>query len=100
MSLAALRALRDAATWEIEWREIKRRMKGRKVLGFFTACGGDEIKSEFEFHLVFTDYTKERWDFTSRFTDTAKAEMNTFKKSFFPNVKQISLEDSMKIRRA
>lgn len=91
-STAELVKLKAKIEWEIDWRAVQKRVNRREVVGYFTACGGDERFAEFEFHLGFTDGTKERWDFRHSFTDTARAMMETFRKSFFPTVKEITWE--------
>jgi len=99
LSTPQLIELKNEIEWEIDWRSIQRRVGRREVLGYFVECGGDERHSEYEFHLAFTDGTKERWDFSHSFTDVAKTAMETFRKSFFPTVKETTRETWAALRK-
>ncbi len=77
--------------------EIMKIVGSREAIGFYVSVGGDERVTDWELHIVFSNGTKHRFDFSSRVGQT-EGTMNDFRMLYFPHLTRLDHEDYERLR--
>lgn len=79
-------------------KDIDKKLCGKEPIAYFVFVGGDELHTEWELHIVFSNGEKECFDFDSR-DGKSEGSLKLFVEDHFPKLPKITHDDWIKIRR-
>lgn len=78
---------------------VKIKFGNRTPVGYFNYCGGDELHTDWELHVVFDNGEKEFWNFSNRHGQSEQ-DRDTYRYIHFPTLRSMTYDEYVNLAKA